>query len=157
MTSPQVFLSNESAKLTYWNNLQMIEIDVGSESWLKWLENKQPFRVNFSYKLKNLTFTARPEGKYWRGYKTIANVPLKKQLGTNDKLTVEKLWAVALHFAKLLEKEKRKQPNLSIITTDLLHLANELRQKCLDQQLAEHAKTELKLISKALDIDLNLD
>jgi len=76
---------------------QLLPVIVGSESWYAWLANEQ----NQSFSLKNRlgTFTARRERKrngwYWYIYHKRNGKLRKAYLGKTEKLTLERLNAVA--------------------------------------------------------------
>jgi IS1 family transposase len=76
---------------------QLLPVIVGSVSWYTWLANEQ--NQSFSFKNNLGTFTARRERKrygwYWYAYHKRNGKLRKAYLGKTEKITLERLNAVA--------------------------------------------------------------
>src|SRR5437899_5420286 len=98
-------MARSRLRLVYDNRLflpdeekdQLLSIIVGSESWYAWLAHEQ--NQSFSFKNHLGTFTGRRERKrhgwYWYFYHKCNGKLRKAYLGKTEKLTLERLNAVA--------------------------------------------------------------
>ena len=88
--------------LVYRQNEQELELTVGTPAWFAWLETAS----TFSFASEEGLFTARHErsgqhrgGRYWKAYRKQHGKLSSRYLGKSEKLSLERLRAVALALA----------------------------------------------------------
>lgn len=147
--------SGATAILHYWDadRKAMIELQLDSEAWFRWLAGEQSFRFTYWHEAGNfVNFTVRPEKRrqrtYWQGWKTIQGQTIKKYIAPSATMTKAKLDKVGAWFFE--QVKARTQDDLEmgyyITVVDLTALVEKLIHHCQNPAIVEQARRELERI-----------